>query len=76
LFISITSGRTAMTSHDLADLRLTQINDGAVYGVTIPTSWLGFVCLGHLSLTSDSSPPRITRKSYGPRVPNRTMFAI
>jgi hypothetical protein len=37
---------------------------------------LDCACFGHRSLTSDPSPPRTTRKSYGPRVPDRTMVAI
>src|SRR5208282_2421384 len=36
---------------------------------------LDCACLGQLSLTSDPSPPRITRNSHGPRVPNRTLVA-
>jgi hypothetical protein len=28
---------------------------------------------GTLSLSRDASPPRMTRKSYGPQVPNGTM---
>jgi hypothetical protein len=36
---------------------------------------LGFACFGHLSLSRDPSPPRMTRKSYGPRVPHGTMVA-
>jgi len=39
-------------------------------------SWLVRRCVPRaLSLTSDPRPSRTTRKSYGPRVPNRTMVS-
>jgi hypothetical protein len=38
---------------------------------------LGAVCLGHVvSQPTLARPSRITRKSHGPRVPDRTMVAI